>query len=88
MTFPQMKQFLLFGAVISISGAFSVGAVNQALTGFPSTNYSTDTILLHIMDYGQIRFEMGYASAIAVVLFGMMLGAWAIVRKALNKFSA
>ncbi len=87
-TFPQMKQFLLFGAVISISGAFSVGAVNQALTGFPSTNYSTDTILLHIMDYGQIRFEMGYASAIAVVLFGMMLGAWAIVRKALNKFSA
>ena len=87
-TFPQMKQFLLFGAVMSISSAFSVGAVNQALTGFPSTNYSTDTILLHIMDYGSIRFEMGYASAIAVVLFGMMLGAWALVKKALNKFSA
>lgn len=86
-TFPQMKQFLLFGAVMSISSAFSVGAVNKALTGFPSTNYSTDTIVLHIMDYGTIRFEMGYASAIAVVLFAMMLLAWVLVNKALSKFS-
>lgn len=83
-TFPQMGPQLLFGAVMSISGAFSVGEVNKALTGFPSTDYATDTIALHMADYGTIRFEMGYASAVAVVLFGMTVLAWVIVNRALR----
>ena len=86
-TFPQMGPQLLFGAVMSISGAFSVGEVNKALTGFPSTDYATDTIALHMADYGTIRFEMGYASAVAVVLFGMTVLAWVIVNRALRRFN-
>lgn len=72
-TLPQMAPQLLFGAVMSISSAFAVGYANAAITGFPSSNYSTHTLLLHMLDYGTIRFEMGYASAIAVVLFAIML---------------
>ena len=87
MTFPQMGPQLLFGSVMAISGAFAVGSINQAMTGFPSTNYSTDTIVLHIQDYASIRFEMGYASAIAVVLFVMMLLSWYLVTKLLGKFT-
>lgn len=84
-TLPQMAPQLLFGAVMSISGAFAVGYANAAITGFPSSNYSTHTLLLHMLDYGTIRFEMGYASAIAVVLFGIMLLSWAFIKKAIGK---
>lgn len=87
-TFPQIGPQLLFGAVMSISGAFAVGYQNMQLTGFPSTEYSTHTILLHITDYGTIRYEMGYASALAVVLFALMLFAWFLVSKLLSKFTA
>lgn len=86
-TVPQMGPQLLFGAVMSISGAFAVGYANSAITGFPSSNYSTHTLLLHMLDYGTIRFEMGYASAIAVVLFAIMLLTWVVIKKALSKFS-
>lgn len=85
-TLPQMKPQLLLGAVFSISGAFSIGAQNAALTGFPSTDYSTHTILLHIQDYGYTRYEMGYASAITVVLFIMMLLCWYVFNKALARW--
>ena len=86
-TFPQMGPQLMFGAVMSISGAFAVGAVNQYLTGFPSSNYSTHTILLHMTDYANNRYEMGYASAVAVVLFALMILFKIIVNKALQKFN-
>lgn len=84
-TLPQMAPQLLFGAVMSISSAFAVGYANAAITGFPSSNYSTHTLLLHMLDYGTIRFEMGYASAIAVVLFAIMLLSWALIKKAIGK---
>lgn len=87
-TFPQMGPQLMFGAVMSISSAFAVGSVNQALTGFPSTDYCTHTILLHMTDFATTRFEMGYASAIAVVLFAMMLIFYIIVHKVVSKFSS
>lgn len=86
-TIPQMVPQLLFGAVMSISTAFAVGQQCAAITGFPSTNYSTHTLLLHMLDYGTIRFEMGYASAIAVVLFGIMLVTWAVINKVLGKLN-
>ncbi len=84
-TLPQMAPQLLFGAVMSISSAFAVGYANAAITGFPSSNYSTHTLLLHMLDYGTIRFEMGYASAIAVVLFVIMLITWIVIKKAISK---
>ena len=69
-TIPNMKSMLLFGAVIQIAGALSVGDVTQALTGgYTSMNYSTMTIINYITDYATQRYEMGYASAIGVVLF-------------------
>lgn len=87
-TLPQMLPQLLFGAVMQIASSFAVGYEAMSLTGFPSTDYSTHTIVLHILDFGSIRFEMGYASAIAVVLFLLMLLVWTAVKKALGVFSS
>lgn len=86
-TFPQMGPQLLFGAVNSISGAFAIGATCASLTGNPSTDYSTHTIILHMADYSGTRYELGYASAIAVVLFALMVLAWALVNKILSQFN-
>ena len=86
-TLPQMGPQLMFGAVMQISTAFAVGSVNQALTGFPSSNYSTHTLLLHMLDYGTVRYEMGYSSAIGVVLFILMMASWLLVNKVLKKYS-
>ena len=72
-TLPMMKPQLMFGAIMSISGAFSIHDVTLALAGFPSAEYAAHTIVNHMWDYGYQRFEMGYASAIAVVLFVMLL---------------
>ncbi len=70
---PSMKPQLLFGAVMSITNAFSIGDVTTALCGMPSTDYGVHTIINHLVDYGSTRFDMGYASAIATVLFAMMV---------------
>ncbi|MDR1891559.1 MAG: sugar ABC transporter permease [Oscillospiraceae bacterium] len=86
-TLPQMTPQLLIGAVLSVSSAFAIGAQNAALTGNPSTDYSTHTLLLHILDHGTQRLEMGYASAVAVVLFTIMLGSWALISRGLRAFS-
>ncbi len=85
-TLPQMGPQLLFGAVMQISASFAIGYECMNLTGFPSTDYATQTLVLHILDFGQVRFEMGYACAIAVVLFGIMLLMWKVVNKVLSKW--
>lgn len=72
-TLPLMKPQLLFGAIMQISASFSVSTLSTQLIGQTSTNYSGHTIVLHMIDYGTVRYEMGYACAIAVVLFMMML---------------
>ncbi|WP_313731611.1 carbohydrate ABC transporter permease [Cohnella nanjingensis] len=68
-TLPLMKPQLLFGAVMSIVASFAVFDIAVALTGMPSANYAAHTIVSHLYDYAFIRFELGYASAISVVLF-------------------
>lgn len=72
-TIPSMGPQLLFAAVIQISASFTVGVVDQNLVGLPSTDYAAHTIMNHATDYGNIRYEMGYASAICFVLFAAML---------------
>ena len=72
-TIPSMGPQLLFAAVIQISASFTVGVVAQNLVGLPSTGYAAHTIMNHATDYGIIRYEMGYASAICFVLFAAML---------------
>lgn len=84
-TLPMMRPQLMFGAVMSITGAFGFGGVVTALCGFPSVNYSCHTIMHCLEDYGSQRWEVGYASAIAVVLFLIMIGANTLVNKMLSK---
>ncbi len=72
-TLPSMKPMLLFGAINSITAAFNVADVPELLCGFPSTDYAVHTVVSHLKDYGSLRFEMGYASAVATILFLAML---------------
>ncbi len=72
-TLPNMKPMLLFGAVMAITQSFGVADVSMNLAGFPSTDYAGSTVVTHLIDYGLVRFEMGYASAIATVLFFAMI---------------
>ncbi len=84
-TLPNMKPQLMFGAVMSITNSFGFGGVVTALCGFPSVNYAAHTIMHHLEDYGGSRYEIGYSSAIAVVLFAIMIGANMVVKKVLSK---
>ena len=84
-TLPSMKPQLMFGAVMSITGAFGFGGIVDALAGFPSVNYCAHTIMHHLSDYGGARYEIGYSSAIAVILFLMMIGANMLVKRLLSK---
>lgn len=68
-TLPEMKPQLLFGAVLQIAATFAVSDICANLAGNPSPLYAAHTVTLHMMDYGTTRYEMGYALAIAVVLF-------------------
>ena len=81
-TLPSMKSILLFGIVMQIQSAFSVGAIPMALAGYPSVNHAVDTILSHLQDVGVERFEMGYASAISVLLFVLII----VTKNLLTKF--
>ncbi len=84
-TLPAMKPQLMFGAVMQITQAFAISDVSIQLAGNPSVNYSGATVVTHLLDYGTVRFEMGYASAIATVLFLLMVGSNLIVQKLLRR---
>ncbi len=84
-TLPTMRPQLMFGAVLAITQSFGFGAVVDALCGFPSVDYAAHTIMHHLSDYGGQRYEIGYASAIAVVLFVIMFASNIIIKKALSK---
>ena len=80
-----MKPQLMFGAIMAITGSFGFGGVVTALCGFPSVDYTAHTITHHLDDYGGARYEIGYASAIATVLFAIQIFANKVVSKALSK---
>lgn len=84
-TLPSMKPMLLFGAVTQITASFSVGAASMDLCGFPSVDYSAHTLILHAVDYGSLRFEMGYAAAINVILFVLILFTYKVSTFALSR---
>ena len=84
-TLPTMRPQLMFGAVLAITNSFGFGSVVDALCGFPSVDYAAHTIMHHLSDYGGERYEVGYASAIAVVLFVIMFASNIIIKKALAK---
>lgn len=84
-TLPGMKHMLLFSAVMQIAGSFSISGIVEQLAGYPTVNYAADTIVSYLADVGNVKYEMGYASALSVVLFIMMIGTRAITNKLLNK---
>ena len=84
-TLPSMKPMLMFGAVMAITQAFGVCDVTMQLCGYPSTDYAARTIVTHIYDYGFSRFEMGYACAIATILFLMMILSYKLIQSILNR---
>ncbi len=84
-TMPQMRPQLMFGAVMQITSSFGIGDITTALAGNPSVDYAAHTVVNHIVDYGTNRFEMGYASAIATILFLLMLGVNQLIRVLLRK---
>lgn len=84
-TLPVIRPQLMFGAVISVTQSFAVSDITVALAGFPSVQYAAHTVVTHLMDYGSIRFELGYASAIATILFAVMVGTNKGVQRILKK---
>ena len=84
-TLPTMRPQLMFGAVLAITNSFGFGGVVTALCGFPSVDYAAHTIMHHLDDYGGSRYEIGYASAIAVILFVIMFASNIFIKKALSK---
>lgn len=85
-TVPAMGPQMLFAAVMQIVSSFTAGDVGRFLTAFPSTDYAAHTIMTHAFDYGSIRYEMGYASAICFVLFAVMLLANWGIKKLLGRY--
>lgn len=84
-TLPSMKPQLLFGAVMQITSSLSVSQLSIDLVGFPSVDYAGHTILTHLHDYGNIRYQMGYACTIAVVLFFIMMIGNILIQKVLRR---
>lgn len=84
-TLPSMQHILLFSAVMQIASSFSISQLPIALAGYPSVSNSVDTIVSYLADAGTVKYEMGYASAISVFLFALMLIARVIIAKFINK---
>lgn len=84
-TLPAMKPQLMFGAVMQITSSFAIADVSLNLAGNPSVNYAGATVVTHLLDYGTVRLEMGYASAIATILFLLMVGSNQLVQKILRR---
>ena len=86
-TVPSMAPQLMFSAVMQIGASFGVSAGIQYLAGFPTTQYSADTIVTYIADVGTTRFEMGYATTLAVFLFVLMIITNTVISRLIGRFS-
>lgn len=84
-TLPAMRPQLLFASVMQITAALGVGDLTANMAGMPSVDYAAHTIANHISDFGNIRFEMGYASAIATILFIIMVSSNKLVQRLIKK---
>ena len=84
-TLPEMKPQLIFGAVLQVANSFAVCDLSAQLAGNPSPMYSAHTLVLHMQDYGSVRYEMGYAMAVAVILFVFTAGLTRIVMRFAEK---
>ncbi|MBQ8793508.1 MAG: sugar ABC transporter permease, partial [Clostridia bacterium] len=85
-TLPAMQPMLLFSAVMQIQSSFSASTIMIELAGYPSKGYAVDSIVSLMTDMATVRYELGYACAMSVVLFIMMVAARLIVGKVLKMF--
>lgn len=83
-TIPLMKPQLLFGAITAVTSSFGVFDIAVSVVGFPSPNYAGHTIVAHLYDYAFVRFQMGYASAVATVLFVITYVFGRVIMRALS----
>ena len=81
-TIPSMKPQMMFAAVMQIVNAFQNGMISSLLAGNPTPSYAAQLIVNHIEDYGFIRYEMGYAAAVSVVLL-LIVQIFSVVSKRL-----
>ena len=79
-----MSHMLLFSAVMQIQSSFAVSTIAITLAGYPSKGNAVDTIVSLMSDVASVRYEFGYASAIAVILFVMMVATRLVVGKILQ----
>lgn len=84
-TLPSMKPQLMFGAIIQVTASFAVSDLSAQLAGNPSPLYAAHTVVLHMIDYGQTRYEMGYALSIAVILFAVTVLVTRVVMRLLKR---
>lgn len=84
-TVPAMGPHLMTAAVLQITSMFANASISENLVGSPSTNYAGHLIIQHLSDYSSVRFQRGYASAISVILFVMMIAMNKLVLKLLDK---
>lgn len=85
---PQMKPQLLFGCINAVTTSLGVFEIAMGVAGFPSPNYAGHTIVAHLYDYAFIRFQMGYAAAVAMVLFLVTFVLGKILTKVLSSNEA
>lgn len=84
-TIPSMRPQMLFGAVMAIVSTFTSGTIGVALTGSnPTPQYAGQLVVNHMEDYAFLRYEMGYASAVSVVLLLMV---WVFSKVAYGLFA-
>lgn len=70
-TLPAMTPHLMLSAILAITAAFATDTVASAMTGFPSTDYATHTLMHHMRDYGFLRYQRGYACALSTIIFAI-----------------
>lgn len=71
-TLPLMRPVLVFVLITSIIGSFQIFDTIAITTGGGPVN-ATRVIYWYIYEYAFTRFQMGYATAISVVLFLMLI---------------
>lgn len=85
---PQMRPQLLFGCINAVTTSLGVFEIAMGVAGFPSPNYAGHTIVAHLYDYAFVRFQMGYAAAVAMVLFLVTFVLGKILTKVLSSNEA
>lgn len=81
-TIPSVKPQMLFGAVMAVVGTFNAAGLATALTGsYPPPQLAGWLIVDHMNDFAFGRYEMGYASAMSVMLLAMVMGFYIIATR-------